>query len=93
MDFDWLDAAFDLKKIAPHEIEESFEDPFGMRLLPESDDYDGPARYYNLGRAVTGRGIFSVFRSDGKSNRVIVAREMTAEENALYDRRSSELIS
>ncbi len=93
MDFDWLDTSFDLKKIAPHEIEESFEDPFGLRLLPESDDYNGPARYYNLGRAVTGRGIFSVFRSDGKVNRVIVAREMTPEESALYDRRCSELVS
>lgn len=92
MEFDWLDASFDLKKVAPHEIEESFEDPFGLRLLPESDHYDGPARYYNFGRAVTGRGIFSVFRSDGKLNRVIVAREMTGEETALYERRNSEML-
>jgi len=28
MDFDWLDAPFDLRALPPKEIEESFEDPF-----------------------------------------------------------------
>ena len=36
MDFDWLDAPFDLRKISPKEIEESFEDPFSLRLLPDA---------------------------------------------------------
>ena len=31
MDFDWLDAPFDLRVISPKEIEESFEDPFSLR--------------------------------------------------------------
>jgi len=26
MEFDWLDTPFDLKKVSPKEIEESFED-------------------------------------------------------------------
>jgi len=34
MEFDWLDTPFDLKKVSPKEIEESFEDPFSLRLLP-----------------------------------------------------------
>ena len=35
MEFDWLDASFDLHKVTPREIEESFEDPFSLRLLPD----------------------------------------------------------
>ena len=49
MEFDWLGASFDLKALTPRAIEESFEDPFSLRLLP---DYDhGEARYFNLGRS------------------------------------------
>ena len=59
MEFDWLDAPFNLKEITPKEIEESFEDPFSLRLLPELSD--GAARYFNLGRSSAERGVFSVF--------------------------------
>ena len=52
MDFDWLDAPFDLKKISPKEIEESFEDPFSIRLLPEGIEDDKMARFFNLGKVV-----------------------------------------
>jgi hypothetical protein len=34
MDFDWLGVSFDLSKITPKDIEESFEDPFSLKLLP-----------------------------------------------------------
>jgi uncharacterized protein len=90
MDFDWIDAGFDLKKIAPGEIEESFEDPFSLRLLPDLPDQAETARYFNLGRTVNGRGIFSVFWTDGKNYRVICARDMTPEENAFYERKNME---
>lgn len=91
MDFDWLDASFDLKAIPPKHIEESFEDPFSLRLLPENAAETVEARYFNLGKSVSGEGIFSVFWTDGKKYRVIVSRRMTPEEEAFYDRRNSEV--
>ena len=90
MEFDWLDAPFDLRKITPKEIEESFEDPFSLRLMPEGSGVDDKARFFNLGRSVANRGIFTVFWTDGKKYRVIFAREGTAEEVAFYDRKNSE---
>ena len=91
MDFDWLDAPFDLKKIAPKEIEESFEDPFSILLLPEGGEDAEAARYFNLGKSVNDRGIFSVFWTDGKRYRVILAREMFAEEQGFYERKNADL--
>ena len=35
MEFDWIDTPFDLKALPPKEIEESFEDPFSLRILPD----------------------------------------------------------
>ena len=48
MEFDWLDAPFDLKKITPKDIEESFEDPLSLRILPDSSQGEAEARYFNL---------------------------------------------
>lgn len=90
MEFDWLDAPFDLKSIPPKEIEESFEDPFSLRLLPEGIEDDAKARFFNLGKTLGDRGIFSLFWTDGKRYRVILARDMTPEEVAFYDRKNSE---
>jgi hypothetical protein len=89
MEFDWLDSPFDLKTVTPKEIEESFEDPFSLRLLP--DLVGGDARYFNLGRSAGDRGIFSIFWSDGKKYRVILSRDMTPEETLFYDRKNSEI--
>ena len=91
MEFDWLDAPFDLRKLPPKEIEESFEDPFSLRFLPEVTTESGEARYFNLGKSISDRGIFSVFWTDGKKYRVILAREMTPEEAVFYERKNSEL--
>ena len=90
MEFDWIDVPFDLKRIAPREIEESFEDPFSLRLLPDGVENDAKARYFNLGKSIGDRGIFTVFWSDGKRYRAILARDMTAEEVSFYDRKNSE---
>jgi len=89
MEFDWLDAPFDLRKISPKEIEESFEDPFSLRFLPEASDEE--ARYFNIGKSLSDRGVFSVFWTDGKNYRVILARETTPEELSFYERKNSEL--
>jgi uncharacterized DUF497 family protein len=91
MEFDWIDVPFDLKIIAPKEIEESFEDPFSLRLLPNGEEDDAKARYFNLGKSIDARGIFTVFWSDGKKYRAIFAREMTPEELSFYERKNSEL--
>lgn len=89
MEFDWLDAPFDLQKVTPKEIEESFEDPFSIRLLPDGVEDNEKARYFNLGKSINERSIFTVFWTDGKRYRAIFSREMTAEEVAFYDRKNS----
>ena len=91
MEFDWLDAPFDLRQTSPKEIEESFEDPFSIRLMPEALGSDDKARFFNLGKTVGGRGIFSLFWTDGKRYRVIFAREMVPEELTYYERKNSEI--
>ena len=90
MDFDWLNVTFDFSKVSPKDIEESFEDPFSLKLLPETEGDSANARYYCLGRSLGGISIFSVFWTDGKRYRVIFARPMTAEELHFYERRKVE---
>jgi hypothetical protein len=92
MDFDWLDAPFDLKVIPPREIEESFEDPFSLRLLPESEITGTPARYFCLGKTIGNQAIFSIFWTDGKKYRVLFSRPMTADELSFYERKNTEFL-
>jgi uncharacterized protein len=90
MDFDWLGVTFDLAQLTPKDIEESFEDPFSLKLLPD-DNVDGAgARYYNLGKSLGGCAIFSVFWTDGKRYRVVYAREMTPTEADFFERKKAE---
>lgn len=91
MEFDWIDPPFDLKKISPREIEESFEDPFSLRLLPESEATGGESRFFSLGKTVGNLPVFSIFWTDGKKYRVLCAREMTTEELGFYDRRNTDM--
>lgn len=91
MDFDWLGSNIDLTKITPREIEESFEDPFALKLLPDQDKEE--SRYFNLGRSMTNRYIFAVFWTDGKKYRVIAARSMTEEEIIFTERKYAEMQS
>lgn len=91
MEFDWTGTSFTPEDISLKEIEESFEDPFSIRLMPEIDEVEGrEARYFILGRAISNRAVFSVFWTDGKRYRVIFARLMTTEEETFYDRKNSE---
>lgn len=91
MDFDWMDCHSDLKDITPREIEEVFEDPFAIRLLPDSGGSGGAeSRYYNLGKTINNRHVFSVFWTDGKKYRIIFCREMTEDEISFYDRKNAE---
>jgi uncharacterized DUF497 family protein len=91
MEFDWTSSACADGEIPSKEIEESFEDPFSIRIMPEIDQLGGrEARYFILGRSISNRAIFSVFWTDGKRYRVVFSRTMTPEEETFYDRKNSE---
>jgi len=90
MDFDWINVPADLSEVSPKEVEETFEDPFSIRLLPDTEG-TAEARYFILGKSVSGRGIFTVFWTDGKRYRVIQARSMTEAENTFYERKNADL--
>jgi len=88
MEFDWNNTPFNLDgSLTQKEIEESFEDPFAVRLLPDTPRFSVQSRYFNLGMSAGGDGIFSVYRTNGKQVRIIYARPMEAEERFFYQRR------
>jgi hypothetical protein len=93
MDFDWnnLTATMDTS-ISAREIEESFEDPFAVRLLPDTPRFSVQARFFNLGVSAGGTGIFSVYRTNGKQTRVIFARPFTAEEKFFYQKKMNQIL-
>ena len=91
MEFDWTNGWSGPPGPARAEIEESFEDPFSLRILPDTDLVPGrEARYFCLGRTVPGRALFSVFWTDGKNHRVIFSRPATADEEAFLERKAQE---
>jgi uncharacterized protein len=94
MEFDWSNQPFKSKDaLVISEIEESFEDPYGIRLFPDSARFSKESRAFFLGKTLSGHGIFSVYRSDGKRVRVIGARSTTEEEDYFYDRKVSQWTS
>ena len=93
MDFDWNNPPFNLNRsLTIKDIEESFEDPFAVRLLPDSPRFSAQNRFFNLGVSVNGGGVFTVYRTNGKSLRVIHARLFEVEEKFLYDRKMSQTL-
>ena len=90
MELDLIDVQFDLRGIKPRELEEALEDPFGVRFLPDTERADGASRYYGLGRTVADRHLFFAFGTDGKTVRVVAARDMTEGEQRFYDRKYAE---
>jgi uncharacterized DUF497 family protein len=90
MDLDLIDVQFDLRSIKPRELEEAFEDPFVVRFLPDSERGDGATRFYALGRTVADRYLFFAFCTDGKTTRVVAARDMADSERKFYDRKYAE---
>ncbi len=94
MDFDWNNSPFDLgRPLTSQDIEESFEDPFAVRLLPDSARFGLQARFFNLGRSASGVGIFSLYRANGRMTRVIFARQFTTEEQFLYQRKVTQMLA
>ena len=93
MEFDWNSPPFSLgSSLTKRDIEESFEDPFAVRLLPDSTRFAAQARYFNLGMSVRGTGIFSVYRTNGKFIRVLYARTFEPEEKFFYQRKVSQAV-
>ena len=93
MDFDWKNSAIEDSDTLPQQaIEESCEDPFAVRLLPDSPRFEQNARFFNLGRAASGDGVFSVYRANGKQVRVLAARLFEPEETFFYKRRMKQLL-
>ncbi len=88
MEFDWNNPPFNLdSSLTLQEIEESFEDPFAIRLLPDSPRFSVQTRFFNLGVTAGGTGIFSVYRTNGKQIRVLHARQFQPEERFFYPRK------
>jgi uncharacterized DUF497 family protein len=94
MEFDWNNPPFNLdSSLTLQEIEESFEDPFAIRLLPDSSRFSVQARFFNLGVSTGGVGIFSVYRTNGKQVRVIHARPFAPEERFFYQRKVDQALA
>ena len=93
MDFDWNNPPFNLKNtVSIADIEESFEDPFAIHLMPDSSRFAAQARYFNLGMSAGGQGILSIYRTNGKSIRVIFSRSFEPEERYFYQRKVNQMV-
>jgi uncharacterized DUF497 family protein len=94
MEFDWSNPPFNLdNSISLHDIEGSFEDPFAVRLLPDSPRFSVQARFFNLGYSAAGTGIFTVYKTNGKQIRVIFARPFQPEEQFFYQRKMNHALA
>ena len=94
MEFDWNNPPFNLdSSLTLQEIEETFEDPFAIRLLPDSPRFSVQARFFNLGMSAGGAGIFSVYRTNGKQIRVLFARPFEPEERFFYQRKLDQMLA
>ncbi len=94
MEFDWTNPSFELNgALNQKEIEESFEDPFAVRLMPDSKRFSVQARFFNLGMSSSGIGIISVYRTNGKQIRVIYARPFETEERFFYQKKVDQALS
>jgi len=88
MEFDW--SLYKSSKLSPEEISESFEDPFSLRFLPDSNRFSMENRFFSLGCSSASKGIFALYTSTGKVVKVLAARLMTEEETFFYERKSKE---
>ena len=94
MEFDWNNPPFAMDgSLTEREIEESFEDPFAIRLLPDSPRFGVQARFLNLGLSAAGIGVFSVYRTNGRLTRVLHARAFEPEERFFYQRRMEQALN
>jgi len=93
MEFDWNNPPFELGSLTHREIEESFEDPFAVRLMPDTPRFGVQARFFNLGMSAGGIGVYSVYRTNGKQVRVLLARPFEPEERFFYHRKVDQTLA
>jgi hypothetical protein len=93
MEFDWNNPPFELGSLSQREVEESFEDAFAVRLMPDSPRFGVQARFFNLGMSAGGIGILSVYRTNGRLVRVMMARPFEPEERFFYQRKMGQTLS
>jgi hypothetical protein len=93
MEFDWNNPPFELGSLNQREVEESFEDAFAVRLMPDSSRFGVQARFFNLGMSAGGIGILSVYRTNGRQVRVLFARPFEPEERFFYQRKMGQTLS
>ena len=93
MEFDWNNSSGELGSLNQREVEESFEDPFAVRLMPDSPRFGVQARFFNLGMSAGGVGICSVYRTNGKQLRVLHARPFEAEERFFYQKKMNQTLA
>ena len=94
MEFDWNSPPFNIdNSLSLQEIEESFEDPFAVRLLPDTPRFSVQTRFFNLGKSAGGLGIFSVYRTNGKQVRIVHARPMEPEERFFYQKKLDQTLA
>ena len=93
MEFDWNNSPFEFGSLNQREIEESFEDAFAVRLMPDSSRFGVQARFFNLGMSAGGIGIFCVYRTNGRMIRVLLARPFEPEERFFYQRKVDKTLS
>ena len=94
MEFDWNNPPFNVEgSLTRQEIEESFEDPFAVRLMPDTPRFSVQARFFNLGMSAGGAGVFSVYRTNGRQVRVIFARQFEPEERFFYQRKLDQTLA
>ncbi len=94
MEFDWEKRAERPNcSLKEREVEESFEDPFSVRLFPDAAQFAESVRFFNLGRTAEGIGVFSVYRANGKQIRILCARPFVAEEDFFYERQQKKTLN
>jgi uncharacterized DUF497 family protein len=94
MEFDWNNLPFSLDpSVRLQDIEESFEDPFAVKLLPDSPRFSTQARFFNLGVSNGGTGVFSVYKTNGKQVRVVFARPFQPEDQFFYQRKMNQALA
>jgi len=81
------------RSITLQDIEEAFEDPFALKLLPDSPRFSVQARFFLLGSSATNQGIFAVYKTNGRQIRVIFARPFQAEDQFFYQKRLNQALA
>jgi uncharacterized DUF497 family protein len=94
MEFDWDSHPSKPEgSLKPRDVEESFEDPFAVKLLPDTGPEGARARYFNLGLSSGGKGVFTIYRTNGKVIEIVLARPFGPEEKFFYERQQEKLLN